>query len=141
MSDKPASPESGGEGNSSEGPSMPDISLKGMIKSGVDVTNKVLAGVGDATEGIRQPMNSAWNSVASESSTAGGKARYYYQRRHEFAPHIIGGSALVGAGFFGLRRGRIAGVVGGVAAGGLAYGAVYDQFNIDTIPDILFGKK
>ena len=136
MSDKP-------DNKKDESPSftMPDISLKEVVKSGVNVCNKALAGIGDATEGIKQPLKSTWKNVSEESSVVTDKIQYVYQRRHEFAPHIIGTSAVVGAGYFGLRRGRIAGIIGGVALGGVAYGVVYDQFNIDNIPDVLFGSS
>ena len=60
-----------------------------------------------------------------------------YQRRHEFAPQIIGGSAVLGGGFFYLRRGRIAGLLGATACGGASYAFVYDQLVLDNVPDHL----
>jgi hypothetical protein len=118
-----------------------DNPIKSGIKAAVDVCNAGLQKVQVATEGIRKPVQSGWKAVSEESATIGSKASYLYQRRHEFAPQLIGGSAVLSAGFMTVRRGRLAGLVGGLAGGGLAYGIVYDQFILENVPDIFFGKK
>lgn len=65
----------------------------------------------------------------------------HFRRRKEFAPHIIGSSAILGGSAVALRRGRIAGIFGASAAGAAAYGVVYDEISFDKVPDMIFGKN
>jgi hypothetical protein len=115
--------------------------VRSGIKATVQATNNALASVQETTKGIRKPVESTFNIVSEKSVMVGEQLTYTFNRRHEFAPQLIGGSAVVGAAIMGLRRGRIAAVVGGVATGGMAYATVYDQINLDHVPDWIFGGK
>jgi hypothetical protein len=115
--------------------------LRSFVKATVDTANTALASLEQASKGVRQPVGSSLKTLGEQSSVVGGKVKYVYQRRHEFAPQLIAGSAVLGGGMMALRRGRIAGLVGAVGTGGLAYAVVYDQVNMDHLPDIIFGKK
>jgi hypothetical protein len=126
----------------SDDPKKPsEISLRSVVKATVDAANTALASLEQASKGVRQPVSSSLKTLGEQSSTVGEKFKYGYVRRHEFAPQLIGGSAVLGGSMMALRRGRIAGLVGAVATGGLAYAVVYDQFKMDNVPDILFGRK
>jgi hypothetical protein len=126
----------------SDDPKKPsENALRSIVKTTVDSTNTALASLEQASKGVLQPVKSSLKTLGEQSSTVGETVKYTYQRRHEFAPHLIGGSAVLGGGIMALRRGRIAGLVGAVATGGLAYAAVYDQINMDNVPDIIFGRK
>lgn len=127
--------------SNSDNKPAPAPSTKGFAKSAVDGANAFLAGLERSTEGIRKPFSSSMKTVGEQSSKITEKIQYTYKRRHEFAPEIIGGSAVLGGAVFGLRRGRIAAVIGAAATGGAAYAIVYDQINLDNVPDIVFGRK
>jgi hypothetical protein len=114
--------------------------LRSVVKATVDTVNTALARLEQASKGVLQPVGSSLKTLGEQSSIAGEKLKYTYQRRHEFAPQLIGGSTVLG-GMMALRSGRIAGLVGAVATGGLAYAVVYDQINMNNVPDILFGRK
>jgi hypothetical protein len=126
----------------SDDPKKPsDITLRSVVKATVDTANTALASLEQASKGVRQPVGSSLKTLGEQSSIVGEKFKYGYQRRHEFAPQLIGGSAVLGGGMMALRRGRIAGLVGAVATGGLAYAVVYDQVNMEMVPDYIFGRK
>ena len=84
-----------------------------------------------------QPIKSVWSSASTQASEISEHAHHLYQRRHEFAPEIIGGSAVVGGGIAALRRGRVAGVLGAAVSGALAYGVVYDELKFDQVPEMI----
>ena len=107
----------------------------------VSLANDALGSVEQATARIREPVSSTYGTIKEQSKVVADKAAYTYQRRHEFAPHIIGTSTLLGGGIMTLRRGRIAGVVGATIAGGSAYAVVYDKISLERIPDMIFGTK
>ena len=125
----------------SDDPKKSDSPIKPFIKAGVGAANSALANLQAFSEGASQPFVTTYKFVAQQAKVAGEGARYAYQRRHEFAPEIVAGSTLLGAGVMGLRRGRLSALIGGAAAGGIAYAAVYDQISLDHMPDIGFGKK
>jgi hypothetical protein len=118
-------------------PKKPEEIFRSGIKSLVSAANTVLGSV----EEIAKPVGSALETVKTQSVVVKDSAVYTYQRRHEFPLEIIGGSALLGGGVSLVRRGKIAGVLGAAAVGGAAYAVVYDQINLQELPDMLFGKK
>jgi hypothetical protein len=119
----------------------PQETFRSGIKAVVGAANSVLGSVEQVTEGVRKPASSTWHTVQEQSSVVADKAKYTYQRRHEFAPQLIGGSAILGGGIMALRRGKIAGALGAVIAGGAAYAVVYDELDFTALPDMIFGKK
>jgi hypothetical protein len=119
----------------------PEETIRSGIKTAVAAANNFLGSVETMTAGVKQPVESTWETVKTQSKSLADSTVYTYQRRREFAPQIIGGSAVIGGGIVALRRGRIAGVLGAAAAGGAAYAIVYDEINLETIPDYIFGKK
>lgn len=126
----------------SDDPKKPtETPLRLGVKFTVDTANAALASLEQASKGVLKPVGSSLKTLGEQSSTVGGQFKYVYQRRHEFAPQLIAASAVLGGGMMALRRGRIAGLVGAVGTGGLAYGVVYDQFSMDHLPDIIFGRK
>lgn len=118
-------------------PKKPEEIFRSGIKSMVSAANSVLGSM----EEVAKPVGSAWETVKSQSVVVKDSAVYTYQRRHEFPLEIIGASALVGGGTMLLRRGKIAGVLGAAAFGGSAYAVVYDEINLQELPDMIFGKK
>ena len=122
-------------------PLDPQEAFRSGIKMVVGAVNNTLAGLEQVTEGVRKPTKATLHSMTTNASIAGKLTKDLYNKRNEFAPQLIGGSAVLGGGIMVLRRGRIAGVVGATAAAGVAYGVVYDQFSLESVPDIVFGKK
>mmetsp|Transcript_101783 Transcript_101783/g.285277 ORF Transcript_101783/g.285277 Transcript_101783/m.285277 type:complete len:124 (+) Transcript_101783:90-461(+) len=120
-----------------EDPKKPEEIFRSGIKSIVSSANKVLGSL----EEVAKPVGSAWETVKTQSGVVKESAVYTYQRRHEFPLEIIGGSALLGGGTMLLRRGKIAGVLGAATFGGAAYAVVYDEINLQELPDMIFGKK
>jgi hypothetical protein len=112
-------------------------SLKSFTKATVDTANAALAGLERAT----RPITSSMKTIGETTESISEKMQYTFQRRHEFAPEIIGGSVFAGGAIMTLRRGRLAGIIGAAASGGAAYAIVYDQINFEHVPDILFGRK
>ena len=120
-----------------EDPRKPEDIFRSVIRSLVSVTNTVLGGLEDAA----RPVGSAFDTVKTQLVVVKDSAVYTYKRRHEFPLEIIGGSALLGGGSMLLHRGKIAGVLGAAAFGGAAYAVVYDEINLQELPDTIFGKK
>ena len=122
----------------------PQEALRLGIKAAVAATNTTLANLQQVTDKVQKPVVSALQTAEDTAATARAHASAAYQRRHEFAPHLVGGSTLVGGGVMALRRGRIAGVLGAAVAGGAAYAVVYDEITFSNVPDfqeIAFGKR
>jgi hypothetical protein len=119
----------------------PQDAFRSGVKATVEAVNSGLASLEQTTESFRRPAASSWSSISTQASALSEKSTYTYQRRHEFAPEIIGGSAFLGGGIMALRRGRVAGALSAVIAGGAAYAVVYDEINFDRVPDMIFGKK
>mmetsp|Transcript_125912 Transcript_125912/g.187947 ORF Transcript_125912/g.187947 Transcript_125912/m.187947 type:complete len:130 (+) Transcript_125912:81-470(+) len=119
----------------------PQETFRAGVKAAVEAVNSGLASIEKTTESIRIPAASTWSNMSTQASALSEKATYTYQRRHEFAPEIVGGSAFLGGGIMALRRGRVAGVLSAAIAGGAAYAVVYDEINFDQVPDMIFGKK
>lgn len=119
----------------------PQEHLREVIKSVVNTTNVGLSKVHDIVESLKQPVFSAVQTVEEASNSAITNVKYVYQRRHEYAPEIIGGTAVTTGGYFLIRRGRIAGVLGATAGASAAYAVVYDELSLDKVSDLIFGKK
>jgi hypothetical protein len=113
------------------------LAVKQGVNGSVEATNLLLARLHSATVTL--------NHQVSESMKGGvvaiTKLRHAYQRRQEYGPHIVAGGAVAVAGFVGLRRGRLPGILTGVLTGSVLYVAVYEPYLIENIPDIVFGKR
>jgi len=116
-------------------------SFRKYLHIAVESVNGFLAAVQDATENVRSPIVKGIDTIETGSSVVAAKAVHMYERRHEFGPHIVGGSSLLSGGIVAARRGRIPGVLVGSMVGGLAYLAVYESIPLADVPDALFGKK
>ena len=74
----------------------PQESFRSGVKAIVNAVNGGLASLEQTSQGIRKPVASTWATVSTQATALSEKATYTYQRRHEFAPEIIGGSAVLG---------------------------------------------
>mmetsp|Transcript_14787 Transcript_14787/g.19352 ORF Transcript_14787/g.19352 Transcript_14787/m.19352 type:complete len:167 (-) Transcript_14787:94-594(-) len=116
-------------------------SLKQGVKASVHATNDALAKAEETTIELRKPIAQGLKTMEYEGSKGIAVVWKAHARRHEFGPHIVGGSALLVGALVGLRRGRIPGVVSAAVAGGLAYAFAYEPFPLQDIPDLVFGNK
>lgn len=126
-------------------PSMPSMasmktSLKSSIKSGVESANNVLAGLEESADKYGKPVVTSLHNIQHEGEIAANKATQFYDKRKQYGPEIIGGSALVVGGIVGLRRGRVPAVATAAATGFLAYVGVY-ELDVRRFPDIIFGQE
>ncbi len=115
-------------------------SLKSSIKAGVNSANKFLAGLEDKADEYGKPVVKSLQNIEREGEVVANKATKFYDQRKQYAPEIIGGSALLVGGIVGLRRGKLPAVTTGAAAGFLAYLGVY-ELDLHRMPDIIFGKE
>lgn len=120
---------------------QPQDQFKEAIKSAVASANDGLEKLHTKFEDIKRPITGTLQTFQDGSATAVDHVNHVYQRRHEYAPEIIGGTAVVTGGYFLLRRGRLAALMGGALGAGAAYAVVHDEFDFEKIPDVVFGKK
>lgn len=116
-------------------------SLRSGIHQSVDATNRILATLEMETKKVSRPVVSGLKNVEHEGSYLASQTMRMYERRREFGPHIVLGSAAVVGSLAMLRRGRISAVLSGVLAGGAAYMAVYNPLPLADVPDLIFGRK
>lgn len=119
----------------------PQDQLREGIKSVVNAANVGLAKTQESLESLKQPLSASFHTVQETGATAITSVKYVYQRRHEYAPEINGGSAVTTGGYLLVKRGRIAGLLGVAVGAGAAYAVVYDEFSLEKVPNIIFGKK
>ncbi|KAL3924437.1 MAG: hypothetical protein SGILL_001048 [Bacillariaceae sp.] len=119
---------------------QPQDQLKEAIKSAVASANDGLEKFQVKFDEFKKPISSTLQTAQDGSATAMGFVKKLYQRRHEYAPEIIGGTGLVTGAYF-LRRSRFAGLLGASIGAGAAYAVVYDEFDFDKIPDVIFKDK
>jgi len=118
--------------------------FKELIKSGVDAANIGLQKAQTAFNGLQKPIASTKRIVEINSAVAFETAKTLHLKRKSYAPEIIGGSTFLMGGYFMLRRGRAAGVLGAVVGAGAAYSVVYDEFppiDLEKFQNNIFGKK
>jgi hypothetical protein len=119
----------------------PQDSFKETIKSVVQTANKGLEQAQTTIESWKAPVSSTLHIIDEKGHVAMDTVKTIYQRRHEFAPEIIGGTTVTTGGYFFLRRGRLAGLLGAAVGAGAAYAVVYDEFDLNEVPNVIFGKK
>jgi hypothetical protein len=120
---------------------QPQDQLKEAIKLAVASANGALEKLHSTIDEWKKPVSSAVTTVEQMGSATLSSVQTIYARRHEYAPELIGCTALVSGGFFFLRRGRVAGILGGAIGAGAAYAVVYDEINFEQIPNVVFGDK
>jgi hypothetical protein len=116
-------------------------SLRKGVRQSVAAANSLLASLEKTTAKFNQPITNGLRAVEYESSIVASKAWHVYERRHEFGPHLVLGSAVLVGGVVGLRRGRLSAALSAAGTGTLTYIAIYEPIPLEEIPDLLFGKK
>lgn len=99
--------------------------LYDSLSSAVSVTNDALARVEEKTDVISITVLSRMRSVGNQASHVFRDALVVYERRGQYGPQVVAGSALAFGGLVGLRRGRIPGVLVGSMAGATTYANIY----------------
>mmetsp|Transcript_37580 Transcript_37580/g.82425 ORF Transcript_37580/g.82425 Transcript_37580/m.82425 type:complete len:198 (+) Transcript_37580:3-596(+) len=99
--------------------------LYDSISSAVSITNAALAQVEEKTDVLSTSVISRMRAFGSQASHVFRDGMVMYERRGQYGPQLVAGSALAFGGFVGLRRGRIPGVLVGSIAGGTAYANIY----------------
>ena len=112
-----------------------ETSLRAGIKSSVDSVNSLLASVEESS----RPLFKSFKSVEEEGNKLAHQVAHFYSVRHEYGPHIIASSVVLG-GLMGLRRGRLPAVAIGSVTGFFAYLGTY-QVDLRDLPEVAFGKK
>ena len=119
------------EGKDRKLPALPSFTgrsgdpLYESISSAVSITNAALARVEEKTEVVSNSVLSRMRSVGNQARHVFSNALVLYERRGQYGPQLVAGSALAFGGIIGLRRGRIPGIVVGSMAGATAYANVY----------------
>ena len=85
-------------------------------------------------------MVSSLHNIQHEGEVVANKVTQFYEKRKQYGPEIIGGSALLVGGIVGLRRGRVPAIATAAATGFLAYVGVY-ELDLHRMPDIIFGRE
>lgn len=115
-------------------------SLRKSIHESVAATNGFLGSLEKKTGEMSQPLVQGLKVVEHEGSFLLSKAYHVYERRHEFGPYLVVGSALTIGGLVTLRRGRFSGAISGALTAGLTYVTLYELTPMDDLSD-LFRKK
>jgi hypothetical protein len=137
--------DSGKPKDATSSPTIPSVSslqasLKTSIKSGVESANKFLAGLEERADKYGQPVVSSLHNIQHEGEVVANKVTQFYEKRKQYGPEIIGGSALLVGGIVGLRRGRVPAIATAAVTGFLAYVGVY-ELDLHRMPDIIFGRE
>jgi hypothetical protein len=112
-------------------------SLRKSIHETVVATNSFLGSLEKTSGEISEPLVKGLKSVEHEGSNLASKAFHVYERRHEFGPHLVIGSALTIGGLVALRRGRFPGAISGALTAGLTYVTLYELTPLDDLSDLL----
>jgi hypothetical protein len=115
-------------------------SLRKTIHETVVATNGFLGSLEKTTGEMSQPIVQGLKVVEQEASYLASKGLHVYERRHEFGPHLVVGSALTIGGLVALRRGKFSGAIAAGLTGGLTYVTLYELTPLDDLSDF-FRKK
>jgi hypothetical protein len=115
-------------------------SLRKSIHETVVATNGLLGSLEKTSGEISQPLVKGLKIVEHEGSNMASRAFHVYERRHEFGPHLVVGSALTIGGLVALRRGRFSGLFSGALTAGLTYVTLYELTPLDSLSN-LFPKS
>jgi len=102
-----------------------DTLLLQSIKQIVKVTNAGLASFEEATDESSTMFVSRLLELAKQGRYIATRAATTYERRGQYGPQIVAGSAAVVGGVVALRTGRIPGALAASVTGAAAYGNVY----------------
>ncbi|ACI65725.1 predicted protein [Phaeodactylum tricornutum CCAP 1055/1] len=132
-----------GDGSDNGAPDFEALkkSVKNGIRKAVEATNRLLASLETTTDSVSKPLAKGVKKVEQEGSYLAGQVMRVYERRYEYGPHLVAGSALAVGGLMTLRRGKILGAASAALSGGLAYVAVYEPIPLQDMPDLIFGSK
>mmetsp|Transcript_21710 Transcript_21710/g.45838 ORF Transcript_21710/g.45838 Transcript_21710/m.45838 type:complete len:129 (+) Transcript_21710:143-529(+) len=121
----------------------PQELFKEAIKTGVNAANSGLRAAQTTYQQFKEPVSSTLETAEASGALAVENVKTLYQKRKQYAPQIIAGTAATTGGYLWLRGGRIAGIFGAAVGTGAAYSLVYDEFPVDVeqLPDMIFGKK
>ena len=126
----------------------PQDQFKELIKSGVNAANSGLRLAQTTFHDCKEPLSSTKLTIEEHSAVALETVKTVYLKRKQYAPQIVGGTAVFTGGYLWLRRGRIAGAFGAAVGAGAAYSVVYDEFpvaldfdRIEKLQSIVFGSK
>jgi hypothetical protein len=110
--------------------------LHASVATAVAGVNTALAQTQAATARVRAPVTQAWQHVVDVEHTVEQQVRVLYQRRHEYGPQTVGGTAAAG-GLIALlrRRGPLRIASGAALAGGFAYLVVYEPIPLHKLPE------
>ena len=99
--------------------------LYDCLKSAVSTTNAALAAVEERTTVVSATVLSRVRSVGGIMQHSFRDAQILYNRRGQYGPQIVAGTACAFGCLVSLRRGRIPGAVVGAMAGAGAYANIY----------------
>ena len=105
------------------------------------MTNAGLGRLEQLSKHAKAPIVQSFGAVGEESSKLIDIASSMYEKRREYAPHLVASSAVSAGLVFTMRRGRVGGILGASVAGAAAYGVVYDKFSIVSIFESVFPKE
>jgi len=106
--------------------------LRELISNGVKQTNNLLARLENSVKNVQQPVAAAVQETNSVLTRLQHQSQHIYARRHEYGPHLVAASFFVVGSVLSLRRGRLAGALGGSTAAGLTYMALFDPIAVDA---------
>lgn len=123
----------------SELPTLPSFTgrsgdpLYDCLSTAVSATNATLAQVEEKTGAASLTVLSRMRSVGNQARHIFRDGFVLYERRGQYGPQLVAGSALLLGGIVGLKRGRIPGALVGSAAAAGSYANVYgiDGFAFD----------
>ena len=123
----------------SELPTLPSFTghsgdpLYDSLSAAVSATNAALAQVEEKTGAASLTVLSRMRSVGNQARHIFRDGFVLYERRGQYGPQLVAGSALLLGGIVGLKRGRIPGALVGSAAAAGSYANVYgiDGFAFD----------
>jgi len=122
----PKAPAAGdAEQSSSSSNNMSLPSLKENLSQAVQATNRALASAEETVSGMRDRVAPIVDQASEKATAVAATAAELYDRRHEYGPVLIGGTALTTGALVTLRRGKLPGLVAATLASGAAYGVVY----------------
>jgi len=104
---------------------IPKVDLNSAIKAGVQKTNGLLAILESEKVQTSNIVSSRFRPLLNQAYTYAQRGVVLYEQRKYYGPQIIGGTAAVVGGLFGIRRGKIPGLFMGGLSGAGSYGFVY----------------
>jgi len=100
-------------------------SIRSGIKSGVGLTNEVLASMETSSNTISTSLVSHVRSVGTVVETTLDHAKSAYSKRYQYGPGIVAGAGACLGGLVALRRGKVPGALAGGVGSLTAYTAIY----------------